>query len=242
MQTAVADFGPRQRFEIHENEVVAVIHQRGARGKRGVRCLATAQSGLAGGDRIHHGNVTLMHALAHQVRQTVEVFQKDVHVLPVRHAEMVARRRPFPKTAVRGVVQAVQIEQIAAVEIVFAGGEHQPLRRRAPAQAVISFEPHARTLVQMGDRAGDLALDQIGSSARRIVAGRGVPTHGAEIIAELQRVPAATALIAAVDLPPAPMPLEDRDEVALLSQLHLDVHEVQPVLDRLGTNVLEHGR
>ncbi len=155
---------------------------------------------------------------------------------------MVAGRRPLPETAVGGVVQPVQVEQIAAVEIVLARGEHQVLRRGAPTQAVIPFQPDARTLVELGDGTGDLALDQVGSSARRVVARSGVPADGAEVIAEFQRVAAAAALIAAVDLAAAPVPLEDRDEVALLGKLHLHVHEVQTVLDRLGADILEHGR
>ncbi len=242
VQSAVADFGPRQRLRIHEDEIVAVVHQRRAGGEGGLGGFVAAQSGLAGSDRIHHGDVALVDTLAHQVRKPLEVLEEHAHVLPVRHAEMVARRRPLPETAVRRVVQAVQVQQIAAIQVVLARGEHQVLRRSAPTQAVIAFQPDPRPFVQLGDGAGDLALDQIRSSARRIVAGSRVPAHAAEIIAELQRVAAAAALIAAVDLAPAPVPLEDRDEVALLGQLHLDVHEVQPVLDGLGTDILEHRR
>ncbi len=242
MQSPAADFGPRQRLGIHEDEIVTTVHQRRASGEGGLGCLAAAQSGLAGSDRIHHGDLTLVYTLAHQIRQPLEVFQKHAHVFPVRHAEMVTRRRPLPETAVRGVVQTVQVEQVAAVQIVLTCGEHQVLRRSAPTQAVIPFQPDARAAVKMGNRAGYFALDQIRSSARRIVAWGRVPAHGTEIIAELQRVAPAAALIAAVDFAAAPVPLEDRDEVAFLSKLHLHVHEVQSILDGLGADILKHRR
>ena len=163
-------------------------------------------------------------------------------MVPIRHPEMVAGRRPLPKAAVGGVVQSVQVQQIAAVQVVLPRREHQIFRRGAPAQAVIAFEPHARPPVQLGDRAGDLAFDQVRAAARRVVPRRGVPADRAEIIAELDGIRSPAALVTAVDLAATPMPLEDRDEVAFLSQLHFHVHEVQAVLDRSRTDVLEHGR
>jgi len=80
VQSPVADFGPRQGFEIHENEIVAAIHQRRARGKRGGRRLGAAQSGLAGRDRIQHGDVTRVDALAHQVREPLEDYEAHLVV------------------------------------------------------------------------------------------------------------------------------------------------------------------
>ena len=242
VQTPVTDLGPCQRLEIHEDEIVTARQQRTARGEGRAGRLAAAQSGLAGSDRIHHRDVALVDALAHQVGEPLEVLQERPHVIPVRHPKVVTGRCPFPKTAVRGVVQAVQVQQIAAVEIVFAGGGHQVLGRCAPTEAVIPFEPHARAPVEMRNGAGNLALDQIGSSARRVVARGRVPAYAAEIIAELHGVAAAAALITAVDLAPAPVPLEDGDEVSLLGELHLHVHEIQPVLDGLRADVLKHRR
>src|SRR5210317_2575453 len=93
----------------------------------------------------------------------------------------------------------------------------------------------------MGDGTGDLALDQVGPASWGVVAGSCVPTHGAEIISELHGIATAAALVAAVDFSPAPMPLEDRDEVTFLRQLHFYIHEVETVLYRLWPHILEQG-
>ncbi len=126
----------------------------------------------------------------------------------------------------------MQVQQRAAVEIVLARGEHQPLGRRAPAEAVIALEPHARPPVQAGDGGGDLALDEVGVAAGRVVAGRGVPARRAEVVAELVRLQAASAGVAGEDQPARGVPVVDRLEVTFLHQRHAHVGVVHPHLGR----------
>ena len=76
-------------------------------------------------DGIHDGDVADMVPLAHEIREPFKIFQERSHVFPVRHPEMITGWRPFPVGAIGGVVQAVQIEQRAAVEEILASHMHQ---------------------------------------------------------------------------------------------------------------------
>ena len=63
-------------------------------------------------ERVHHRHVAHVDALAEHVAQTLEVLEERLHVRPVRHAEVVARRHPLPPAAVGGIVEAMEVQKV----------------------------------------------------------------------------------------------------------------------------------
>ena len=212
------------------------------RAERGGHGLLAAETGFHRGDRVHDGDVATVVALAEQVAESLDALRELAHVCPVRHSEVVARRRPFPPAAVRRIVQAVQRQQVVSLCEVGERGVGDLLAAGAPAAAVVALQPHARPPVQMRDRAGDLVLDEVAAEARLVAARPLIPALGAEVVAKLDDVATAPAVVAAVDHAALLVPLEDRLEVGFLRQRDHHVAVVQPHLGRARPDVAEQRR
>src|ERR1035438_2895938 len=104
----------------------------------------------------------------------------------------------------------MQGQQRMAVREVAEGGIGKLLARSAPPAAVVTFEPDARPIIQVNDGAVDLRLDEVRGEIRLIVAGPVHPALRAEVIAKLDDVPPAAAMVAAIDHAPALVPVEIR--------------------------------
>ena len=94
----------------------------------------------------------------------------------------------------------------------------------------------------MRDGTGDLVLDEVAAEAGLVATGALVPALSAEIVAELDDVAPAPAVIAAVDHPALLMPVEARLEEAFLRQRHHHVAVIEPHLRRARADVLEQRR
>ena len=100
---------------------------------------------------INEGDIASEMALAEQIGEAFEIFQENIHVIPVRHTEVVARRCPLPMRSIGRIIEPMQVKERTAIEVVLTGREHQAFRRSTPAQAMISFQPYARAFVQVSN-------------------------------------------------------------------------------------------
>ena len=156
---------------------------------------------------------------------------------PVRHAEVEARRGPFPPPAVGGIVQSVHAEEVAAGDqmVVQLTGQHAAVG--IPAHAVEGFQPCPGALVQMRDAAGDLGLAETAAARRGIVARGRKPADRAEIVQILQGAQAAAHVVAAVDQAALRIPVIDGLEITLFGKLGHDFGIVQAEAGRVGVDL-----
>ena len=180
--------------------------------------------------------------LAEQETKALDTVHESAQMPPVGHAEGIVGWRPFPPSAMRRIIHAVQAEQVEAHDVVGERRVHEVRRGRAPAAAVEAFEPHARTFIQVRDGGGDLRLDQVFAEAGLIGAGPLVPPLGTEVVAELQDVTPTAAMVAAHRHAALLVPVEHRFEESLLAQRDHHVAVVEPDFRRARADVLEQGR
>ena len=166
---------------------------------------------------------------------------KPFQVFPIRHAEGVVRRCPFPPAAVGRVIHSMQAQQIESHGIVREGRIDETGGSRSPTAAVETLQPDARAFIEMGDGSRHLRLDQILAETRLVRSGPLVPALGAEIVAELIHALAAPAVVAAQDHAALLVPVEHRFEKALLAERDEHIVVIEPQLRRARTGVLEQG-
>ena len=107
---------------------------------------------------------------------------------------------------------------------------------------MVALQPDTRTVVQIRDGGGDLVLDQIRLTSRRIVSGCRIPAIGANVIAELRRITPATTGITAEDDLALRMPIIDRLKVAFLHHRHAHIRVINARFRRDGSLVAKERR
>ena len=140
------------------------------------------------------------------------------------------------------VIQAVEIQQRAAVEEILARRLHQPLRRRPPAKAVVALEPDSRLLVKIRNRGGHLAFDQIRVAAGRVVARSRIPARRAKVVAELIWPSPPPRRVAPEEDSARGVPIMDRLEIPLLHESHAHIGVIHQNLRRGIADVGPQGR
>ena len=101
-------FRTGQRLEIHEVEIDSLP----VNVSRGIECGVHGQlaihARLDRGDWIENGHVTTVVALRQQIGEALLAIHEALEMFPIRHAERVVRRRPFPPPTVGGVIHAMK--------------------------------------------------------------------------------------------------------------------------------------
>ena len=228
-KTSVDDLGARDGIVVDEEDVVPRLEDPLRRVKRDVAGARPAKTRLIRRNRIEHDELRLLDPAREREGEPFKILQERSERFPIRLAEMITRRRPFPITSVGRVIEPVKVKEVRAKEEILVRGKQKSLGSRAPAETVISLEPNSGTVVKVRDRRRNLVLNEVGVTAGSVVSRRGVPTDRAEIIAKFARVPPATSRIARVYSSAPRVPVENRDEITLFGEPDADVHEIEPI-------------
>ena len=234
--------GPRQGFKVDEINVDAALIKLFGGSEGGLDGRVALQAGFHRRDRIDDGDIATVDALAQHIGQALHAVEELADMRPVGHAEVVARWRPFPPTAVGRVVKAVERQQGVPMGEIAPGGIRQLRAGGAPTAAIVAFEPDPGAVIEMHNRTIDLGLDQIRGQPGLVIAGAVHPALRAEVVPELDHVAPATAVVATVDHPAALVPIKVRLEEPLLRQGHHDIAIIQAYFGGARSAVDEQSR
>ena len=152
MEFLADDLGAVERLMIHEHEVDALRVDGLGAVECGLHRPISVHARLDRCHRIQDRHVAAVMPLAQQVGEPLLGVHERLHVAPIRHAERVVRRSPFPPTAVGGVIHPMDPQQVETESVVAECGIHETRRTGAPAAAVEALQPDARALVERCDR------------------------------------------------------------------------------------------